>query len=252
MDTAFAPPLITTVDAVTQTLTGAVYLLVGVAAWVRLPHDVRTRLFLAMSLANVVGFAVPVLAWMYGARELLALPRSAFAALLVSLALASLLLFHFCQVFPRRRPWIRRFGKWVHAGYVVVPLAAAGLIFLAPSPDNVENVAPFLLAVVLIGVPLLLVVGVGLPIGGILSLVRSYREARDGDTRAARRPLLWLLVSQIAGGTLALIFAPVLAVVAPAEAVQTALKVVVAVFGVMTPVAFALSVWKYGWPDQSP
>lgn len=250
MNPGFEPPVFTALDAVTQTVAGLVYLAVGLAAWLKLPADLRTRLFLGVSLANAAGFAVPIVARISGAPDILALGRLPLGALLVSLVIGSLLLFHFCQVFPRRRPWVRRFRRWLLGGYAAAPLATIALVLAAPSPDNVENLGPLLVVLVVLGLPLIVLAGIVLPVGGIISLVVSYREAKEGETRPARIPLLWLLVSQIAGGTIALIFAPVLAVVAPTPAVQTTLKVVVAVFGIMTPVAFALAVWTYGLPAQ--
>lgn len=252
MNSAFEPPVFTLLDAVVQAIAGLAYLAVGVAAWAAHPRDLRTRLFLGVALASMVGFAVPIYAWMYGIVEMLSLPRAAWATMLVSLAIGSLLLFHFSQEFPRTRPWIRRWGRWIRIGYVAAPAAAAGLVALAPTAEGADNVVPFLLAVVAIGLPLLVLLGIVLPVGGILSLVKSYREARDGETRSARTPLAWLLISQIAGGTIALIFAPVLAVIAPNATVQAALKIVVTAFGLMTPAGFALAVWKYRMPDQLP
>src|SRR5258708_21660391 len=47
------------------------------------------------------------------------------AGVALSLMMGSLLLFHFTQVFPWRRPWIRAHLRWLAAGYVVVPIAVA-------------------------------------------------------------------------------------------------------------------------------
>lgn len=251
MNSAFEPPVFTALDAVTQTLAGVVYFAVGLAAWLKLPADTRTRLFLGVSLANVAGFAVPIVAWWNGRRDILSLGRMPVALLLMSLVFGSLLLFHFCQVFPRTRPWFVRVRRWFLAAYVVAPAAAAGLLAAAPSPDNPENIGPFLVALVALGLPLILFAGIALPVGGIISLVMSCRETKAGEMRRARVPVMWLLVSQVAGGTITLIFAPVLAVIAPIAALQTALKLVVAAFGIMTPLGFALAVWKYGLPEAS-
>ncbi len=242
-------PTFTALDVATQALAGVLYLAVGIAAWLKLRHDIRTRLFLGVALANAGGFAVPIVAWTSGTKDILSLDRVLLGTMLVSIVLGSLLLFHFCQVFPRRRPWIQRFRRWLIAGYAVAPLATFGLIAAAPSQEDLQNLGLFLLALVAIGLPLILLAGIVLPIGGIISLVKSYRDSKDRETARVRTPLLWLLVSQIAGGTIALIFAPVLAVVAPTPDVQTGLKIVVVAFGIMTPAAFVLAVWKYGLPE---
>lgn len=249
MNSALESPVFTALDAVTQTITGVTYLAVGIAAVLKLPRDIRTRLFLGVALANAGGFAVSIVAWVYGTRDILSLGRVPIGTMLGSIVLGSLLLFHFCQVFPRHRPWILRFRRWLLAGYVVAPLATVGLVAAGPPPEDLQNIGLFLLALVVIGLPMIVLAGIVLPIGGIISLVKSYRESKQGETAGARTPLLWLLVSQIAGGTIALIFAPVLAVVAPTPVVQTALKIVVAAFGIMTPAAFAVAVWKSVLPE---
>jgi heme exporter protein B len=43
----------------------------------------------------------------------------------LSLMIGSLALFHFTQVFPWRRPWIRAYWRWLLAGYLAVPVALA-------------------------------------------------------------------------------------------------------------------------------
>jgi hypothetical protein len=182
---------------------------------------------------------VPAAAWLAGIADITMLPRGVFLALFVAMAAGAILLFHFCQVFPWRRPWIERHGKTLAAAYAVAPLATAALVVSAPASVS-EISYGYAAAILGVGVPLVLVLTVALPVGGIVSLVKSYRDARSPADRPMRTPLVWLLVSQIAGGTIALIFAPVLATVVPGDAPRLALTLVSWVFGLMTPFAFAL------------
>jgi hypothetical protein len=195
----------------------------------------------------LVALGIPAWMGMAGTQSASAMSRGALAAMFSALALGSVLLFHFLQLFPWRRPWIQRRFWILRPLYVVSPLAAAGLVQAGPAtPENltVSNIAVMLV----VGFPLLVLVGIVLPIGGILSLVKSYREAADGPYRAMRGPLLLLLVSQVAGGTIALLFAPVLGVLAPGSVAQTVLTMTAWLCGLLTPGAVALSVWRVGLP----
>jgi hypothetical protein len=241
-------PAFTALDAVTQGTMALAYVAVGLSAWGLAPGDARTRVFLALALTNVVAFGVPALEWIQGMRSAAGLSRAGFTAVFFSLALGSVLLFHLFQVFPRRRPWIQRWWRVMPPLYLGAPLGTAAVVLLAPA--TFEDVTLVNLAVVVAaGLPLLGVVTILLPIGGILSLVKSYRESgADPGRRAMRRPLLLMLVSQIAGGTIGVLFAPVLGVVAPGSTAQAALKVGAWLCGLLTPGAFALAVWGYGLP----
>jgi hypothetical protein len=244
-------PTFTALDAITQGIAGLLYLVIGVSAWLYARGDTRTQVFLGVALANVVAFALPTAAWLSGAGDLTSLPRAAVATVVSALGLGSVLLFHFSQVFPRRRPWIARHWTKFAVAYGVVPLVIGGLILLAPS-DITDLSLAFVIPAVLLGLPCLILIAFVLPIAGIISLVKSFREA-VGDLAPMRTPLLWLLVSQIAGGTIALLFAPVLATIAPNSTAQTAATLAVWLLGLMTPIAFALAVWRYGLPleDQA-
>jgi hypothetical protein len=241
-------PSFTGIDALTQGVSGVLYVLVGVAAWLSVRGDSRTRVFLGLALANAAAFALPTVAWLSGTADLTSLGRASVGALICAFLIGSVVLFHFCQVFPRRRPWIRRFSILVTLLYVGIPVIVAGLVLLAPS-DIIDVSAVFAIPAILLGLPLFLLVGLVLPVGGVLSLVKSYREA-DGKTRAMRTPLLLLLISQVGGGTIALIFAPVLATIAPNPTAKMAVTMTAWLLGMLTPVAFALAVWKYGLPPD--
>jgi hypothetical protein len=249
MNTAVGAPTFTGLDAVTQGITGLLYLIVGLAAWLTAPRDVRTRVFLGIALASVTAFGIPAAAWISGTREVTELPRTAVVALSCAFGIGGVLLFHFCQVFPRRRPWIERWGRMLTAAYVITPIAILSLVLAAPSTLT-EASTGFIISALVAGVPLIILLTVVLPVAGIVSLVKSYRDARGTGYHRMRTPLLWMLVSQIAGGTIALVFAPVLATVAPGAGAQTTLTVAAGLLGLMTPIAFALAVWKYRLPGD--
>jgi hypothetical protein len=54
-----------------------------------------------------------------------------------------------------------------------------------------------------------------------------------------------ILLSQIAGGTLAILFAPVLAVLAPNSFMQPVLTIAIWALGLLTPAAYALAVFRF-------
>lgn len=233
-------PSLSWIDAATQAIAGFAYLVVALSTWRRAPGDARARVFLGLAIANVVTFGVPAAAWLAGITDVTALPRGVFLALFVAMSAGSVLLFHFCQVFPWRRPWIERHGRTLAAAYAVAPLATAALVVAAPA--TVADISyAYLAALVLAGLPLVILLTMVLPVGGIVSLVKSYRDARDPVDRPVRAPLAWLLVSQIAGGTIALVFAPVLATVAPGDAARMSLTLVSWALGLLTPIAFAVA-----------
>jgi hypothetical protein len=103
---------------------------------------------------------------------------------------------------------------------------------------------PYAIAALIFGFPLIVLLAFVLPVAGIVSLLRSYRDFREGPYAYLKRPLEWILVSQIAGGTLAILFAPVLAVLAPNSVIQSVLTVLIWALGLMTPISFAISVFK--------
>jgi len=244
-------PEFTRVDAITQAVSGAVYLVVGFGAWWRAPRDIRTRVFLGFSSANVVVFAVPVVTWAWGLTAGGLLPRKATAAMLAGLGVGALLLFHFTQVFPRRRPWITSAGVQMWVVYILTPIVITGLILFMP--DNPALItAPYVLAVLVFGFPLLVLLGFVVPVAAIFSLVKSHREVQRDGLTLMKRPLEWILISQIAGGTLAVVFAPVLMAIAPNSAVQVGLTLAVTALGLLTPFAVAAAVWKFGMLQIDP
>jgi hypothetical protein len=238
-------PALTGLNALTEGLGGVCYLAVGIGAWLYRPRDVRTRVFLFVALANAVVFGIPTVAWLRGLTDPAQASRSAGAALVAALGLGALLLFHFTQVFPVRRPWIRGAGIQLWAAYLLIPAVVAGLTYyMPPDLEHVSNA--YLLALLVFGFPMLVLLGLVLPVVAILSLVRSHRDMAAAGLDAVKKPVEWLLVSQIGGGTLSVVFAPVFQVLAPMSGVNAVLTVAIWALGLLTPIAFAAAVWKYG------
>lgn len=237
-------PVFTAVDGVTQGTAALVYLVIGVAAWLRSPADVRARVFLAFSLSNLIVFGIPAYWWLHGLTDPTKLPAAATVVVTASLGVGALLLFHFAQVFPRRRPWIKQSGVQMEIAYGLVPIVIAGLVwFVPPSLDKLTK--EYLLGFIVFGFPLLVLLGVVLPVTAIVSLLRSHREVQQSPVAYLKSPLEIILLGQIAGGTLAILFAPVLTVLAPNSMMQSTLTVIIWALGLMTPVAYALAVFRF-------
>lgn len=239
-----AMPVLTGLDATTQALAALCYIVVATAALLRAPRDIRTRVFFAFALANVAAFAIPALMWWKGMTDPAAAPRVATGVVVAGLGVAALLLFHFTQVFPRRRAWIRTAGVQMAIGYVLIPLVIIGLALFFPT--NPAEIQPaYILGFLVFGFPLLVLLAIVLPVAAIVSLIRNYKESEQPDVQRARVPLAMILLSQIAGGALALVFAPALTVIAPNSLALSGLTLVLWALGLLTPIAFGLGVWKY-------
>jgi hypothetical protein len=249
--TKLPAPSFTAVDGVTQGTAALCYMAIGIAAWLRATGDVRTRVFLGFSMANLVVFGIPTFWWLRGTTDPTKLPAAATATVLAALGVGALLLFHFTQVFPRRRPWIKTAGLQMAVAYSLVPIAIAGLVRFAPSSADAITV-PYVLGFIVFGFPLLVLLGFVLPVAAIVSLLRSHREVREGGLGHLKTPLELILLSQIAGGTLAIVFAPALAVLAPNSAIQTVLTIAIWAFGLLTPLAYAAAVWRFNVLDVDP
>lgn len=244
-------PSFTALDGLTQGTAALCYITIGIAAWLRATGDVRTRVFLGFSTANLVVFGIPTFWWLRGTADPTKLPMAATATVLATLGVGALLLFHFTQVFPRRRPWIKASGLQMTIAYCLVPVAIAGLIRFSPATLDTITV-PYVLALIVFGFPLIVLLGFVLPVAAIVSLLRSHREVQQGGLAHLKTPLELILLSQIAGGTLAIVFAPVLAVLAPHSAIQSVLTVAIWAFGLLTPLAYAAAVWKFNVLAVSP
>ena len=244
-------PAFTAIDGVTQGVAAVCYMAIGIAAWLRAPADVRTRVFLAFSIANLVVFGIPTFWWLRGTTDPTKLPVAATATIIAALGVGALLLFHFTQVFPRRRPWIKGSGPQMAAGYCLVPVVLAGLVRFVPSSVDSLTV-PYVLAFIVFGFPLLVLLGFVLPVAAIVSLLRSHKDVQQGGLGHLKAPLEVILLSQIAGGTLGVVFAPVLTRLEPVltglalnSTIQSALTIAIWAFGLLTPLGYAAAVWKF-------
>ena len=236
---------LTAVDVGQQLGAALVYLAVAAAVLGQAPRDRRTQVFCALGVTNAVAFIITSAAWFLGVKNPMQMNRLTLGLSLAALGLGGVLLFHFSQVFPRRRPWIRSSGIQLPVAYGLIPIIVMTLTKLWPA-DPAQLTAFFVLLVLVFGFPLMVLLGFVLPVGAVLSLARSYREATDAPATPDPRPVLAaILLSQIAGGVLAILFAPILGVIAPNS---LSLKLVTtAIWGLslLTPLAFAAGVWKY-------
>lgn len=237
-------PAYTAIDGLTQGLAAAVYLAIGAAAWMKAPRDIRTRVFLAFSLANLIAYGVPAVFWLRGTAGPTQLPGGATALILSALGAGALLLFHLTQVFPRRRPWIRTSGIQMPVAYALAPFAIFGLVLYAPA-SAADLRPPYVLAGIVFGFPLVVLLGIVLPVAAIVSLARSQRELHQGGALPLARVIGLVLLSQIGGGVLAVVFMPILTVVPPGSLTRAAVTMAIWMLGLLTPAAFAAAVWKH-------
>lgn len=236
-----AIPQLTAFDVVTQLIAAGVYLSVGLAALAHAPADERTRVFAGLGLTHAIAFCIPVAAWALGEKDPFAFDRLPMAAMLSALAMAALLMFHFSQVFPGRRPWIRSSGPQLPIAYVLTPIVVFTLVRWWPNAPA-QATASFGLVFIVFGFPLMVLLGLVLPIASIVSLLRSLREAPP----PARVPLSGIILSQLAGGALSLLVLGPLTVAAPESPAVVVVGVTVWLFGLLTPAAYAAGIWKYG------
>ncbi len=243
------PPSATAFDAVASALSLVVYVAVALAAIARAPGDARTRAFLAVALASAVPYLLSPLQWWKGngvyTPMAIALTTTAFA-------IGSVALFHFTQVFPRRRPWIRRYFPWLGAAYVALPAPVAAIAwivagFITPAGGGLGAASDTAIAVALLmSIPIIFVVGIVLPFAGITSLFKSWQEAKKAGDEAARFATLWMVVSQLAGGVLAVLVLPLLHFVGISTAVATVVAAFTYLFALLMPLTFAAAVWRDG------
>jgi hypothetical protein len=233
-------PTASAFDAVTSLLTAALYLAVALGTLAFAPRDLRARLFAVVALTSVAPYAVSARIWQHGSG---AFAKPFVVLLALSLGGGSLALFHFFQVFPWRRPWIRAHARWLYAGYLVVPFATLLAAWVAP--ERAEDVSvEFGIAMLVVGLPSVALIFIVLPFGGLLSLYKSWLAARASAIRSARVATFWMLISQVAGGVLAILIVPALHVIAPVGPLVTTASALVVGFGLLMPLAFAASAWR--------
>jgi hypothetical protein len=265
----------TAFEAIAAIVSAAVYLIVGVGVLVRAPNDVRARVFLATALASAAPYSVTPLIWARGSAAPSATPMAIgmglpmVFAIGLSLMLGSLTLFHFTQVFPWRRPWIREHARWLYAGYAGVAaiaiaagtaawslagavgdLEASGSGGLGAVSAGISETTGLL--IVLVALPVLFGLGVAVPFAALWSLYRTWLAARTAGVESARITIYWILVSQMAGGVLSILIIPLLRFVAPVGPWVTIAAVLLFTFSLLMPIAFAAGVWKYRVLDLDP
>jgi hypothetical protein len=242
MDDLLKLPAATLFDAATAAIAAILYLGVAVAAIFHAPRDERARVFLAVAISSSVAYAGPALQYWTGVAMT---SRAVVVPTLVALVVGSIALFHFAFVFPWRRPWLRARREWLMAAYAVGPMAVLWLAWMAPSSFDDVGV-PYVLALAAIGLPLMILAGVVLPLLGLLALYKSARLARDLGLEAARAPVLGVFVSQLAGGILSALVAPLVHVVAPTGPWAAIVAGAMFGFAILMPISFAAGIWKYG------
>ena len=243
-------PEITAVEIGQHLIAALVYVVVAAAALVKAPRDRRTQVFFALSMANAIAFGVTVYGWFIGLKNPMEMNKPLTGLSLAALGVGGLLLFHFSQVFPRRRPWIATSGVQMPLAYVLTPAIIMALAFVWPS-DPAKLTLPFVGLMLVFGFPLLVLLGFVLPVAAVLSLVKSYREADAISGLPDARPVIAaILLSQVAGGVLALVFAPLLGVAAPNSLLLKMLTTTIWALSLLTPLAFAAGVWKYRLLDS--
>ena len=246
MDTLLSAPTATAFDAVFAIASAGVYTIVALAALAHAPRDSRVRVFLATALAGVMPYCFTAQIWARGAEATFSKPT--IGLLVLSLMLGSLALFHFTQVFPWRRPWIRKHATKLWAGYGTVLLLSALAGVLAGALDEgLGAMSPLLwLVVAAVVLPVLLVLGVVVPFGGLLSLYKSWVTASKHGIAPARIVTWWMLVSQMGGGVLTILVVPLLHLVAPRGPLAAVAAALLFASAALMPLAFAVGVWKLG------
>lgn len=257
MGPVFGPPSASAFDAVSSLLSAGIYMIVALAALAQAPRDARVRVFAVIAIASVAPYAVTAQIWASGWQA--ALSKRTIVLLVLSLMVGSLALFHFTQLFPWRRPWIRAHAATLPAGYVAVAALVGAAALLTPS-FSLADAAGFgavspelglILGLVLLGIvlPVIFVLGLVVPFAGLLSLYKSWLTARARGIEAARVTTWLMLVSQMGGGVLTILIVPLLHLVAPRGPLVTIASTLLFACAMLMPVAFAIGVWRLGTLD---
>ena len=251
------PPTASAFDAISSILSAAVYMIVALAALARAPHDARVRVFVAIAATGLTPYLMNAVIWRQGTEAVLS--KAFVLALVLSLAVGSLALLHFAQVFPWRRPWIRAHATWLWSGYAVVVVATAAIAFFTPSFDlsaadaglgSLGALAPeLLIAAAVLALAATLLFGVVIPFAGLLSLYKSFLTARAHGVQNARLTILWMLISQMGGGVLSILIIPLLRIVAPNGPWGTIAATSLFACSLLMPLSFAAGIWGYGVLD---
>jgi hypothetical protein len=252
MEGMLQPPSATAFDAAASTVSLLVYLAVAIGVVAGAPRDSRARVFLAVTLTGAAPYALSPLQWWKGPAFYTPLVITLTS---VSFAIGSVALFHFTQVFPGRRPWIRAHILWLAVAYIVLPIPVAVISWivsslLAPGASGAGGIGAVspdagVALLLLLMIPIF-VVGIVLPFAGILSLFKSWQEAKSASDGAARTTTFWMMVSQLAGGILAILVLPLLHVMGVATLWATLFAALTYAFALLMPLTFAVAAWRYG------
>jgi hypothetical protein len=249
MDGMLQPSSATAFDAIASCVSLVVYLGVGVVVLIRRPGDVRARVFLVIALTSAVPYFLSLLQWWKGGGVY---TPTAVAATTAAFAIGSAALFHFTQVFPSRRPWIRAHGRWLIAAYAL-PLVPVALVAWVLGTIMIEMQsaaqtgsgglgavsAGLTETLVLLGAtPMIFVIGIVLPLAGMLSLFKSWKEAKQAQNEPARVATFWMLISQLGGGVLAILVLPLLHLAGVPAILSTVFAGFAYAFAMILPIAF--------------
>jgi hypothetical protein len=245
MDPKDLMPGLTGVEAAMQLAGILVYIAIGAAALAQAPRDERTRVFSLLALMNGGVSGIPVIFWWLGITDPMAGGRAPLSLMMASLAVATLALFHFSQVFPRRRPWIRTSGPQLPIAYALAPVIAALLVRMAPLKEQQASGA-FIALAIAFGFPLIILNGLVLPIATVVGLIRSFRESplRAG-LPDARPALAGFLVSMLVGTAVAVLAVGPLEALAPESPATLFAGFTVWGLGLLMPAAYAAGIWRY-------
>jgi len=247
----FSAPSATAFDALSSLASAGIYVIVALAALAQAPHDARVRVFLAVALCGIAPYWVTAQIWAVGWQS--ALTKRAIVFVVLSLMMGSLALFHFSQVFPWRRPWIRSYAPRLWAAYLVIPVIVGLAAFLTPGLDDGVGgfgaVSPaggilFFMAAIAVVMSFAFVLGIVVPLAGLLSLYKSFLAARAKGVDSARRTTWLMLVSQLGGGALTILVVPLMRLAAPPGPWLTLASALLFGCAMLMPLAFALGVWR--------
>lgn len=254
MDSLLQPASATAFDAVAATVSLLAYLAVAIAALARAPRDARAQVFTAVAVTGVLPYALSPLQWWKGNAVYTA---ALVAATAVSFSIGGAALFHFTQVFPSRRPWIRAHPAWLVAAYVVPALPVAALAWIAggltaqmagldaSGSGGLGAVSAGASAMaMLLALPVVFVVGIVLPFSAVMSLFNSWKEAKKTGDQPARLTTFWMLISQMGGGVLSVLVLPMLHLVGVGPLWATAIAALAYAFALLFPAAFAWAVFR--------
>jgi hypothetical protein len=116
-------------------------------------------------------------------------------------------------------------------------------------PSGVSSlgaVSPGLVGIsLLIALPAVFVVALAMPFGGLMSLFKSWQEAKLSGNEPARLTTVWMLVSQLAGGLLAVLVVPMLHLLGVGPRWAMVIAAFSYAFALLFPLTFAAAVWRY-------